>query len=98
MSKIPTNTQVPLTQTQNQGQLHPMQMKHAGGPLTGEPSTGHIYLSGRANPFIPSGGSNLWHRNELLLQDDSLRARAGVIQIDDSLTRGYGANPEKSRY
>lgn len=87
MSNIPKNTRVP--------QLHPMQMKHDGKPTRLEPAG---RLRDRANPFIPSGGSNLWHRNELLLQDQALRTRSGVVQIDESLTRGYNANPEKSRY
>jgi len=53
------------------------------------------YKRNRANPFLPSGGSELWNRSELILKDPVLRAKAGVSQLDESLARSYEANPEK---
>lgn len=82
--------QMPL----DQKRLWPTPEEH-GYLLNREPER-HIYLANHANPFIPSGGSPLWHVNDLLLRDPKLRARSGVVQLDNSLTAGYLTNPEKS--
>ena len=57
-----------------------------------------VYLRNRANPFIPTGGSPDWNRNELTLKDSELRVKAGVSQLDQSITDAYAANPKSSRF
>ena len=57
-----------------------------------------VYLRDRANPFIPTGGSPDWNRNELTLKDSELRVKSGASQLDQSITDAYAANPENSRF
>lgn len=73
---------------------HQMQLQHNAAPE----GTDHVYLRNRANPFHPTGGSDLWNRSELILKDQKLREKSGVSQIDQSLTRSYLVNPDKMKY
>ena len=57
-----------------------------------------VYMLNTANPFIPSGGSRLWRRNELIMHDALLRAKSGVSQLDQDITEVYSVNPTKSKY
>ena len=53
-----------------------------------------VYQRNKANPFIPSGGAQMWSGNCLLLKNAGLRKRSGVTQLDQGVTDMYAVNPK----
>jgi len=55
-----------------------------------------VFNSASSNPFIPSGGSKLWTKNYLLLNNEKMRKFSGVSILDNAITEMYLKNPIKA--
>lgn len=83
-----------MSDIQNPQGTNEMEQEAAPAPASSSAQLGQsVYQRNRANPFIPSGGAQMWNNNNLILKNEALRKRAGVNRLDQGISNMYATNP-----